>query len=422
MTESQGMDRKIEKRFWSRQRIIWGSLGSLFVIVVAYNLIFGDHSSRLNVETERISISDVTAGEFQEFIPESGMVIPLRTIFLDAIEGGQVDTVFVEAGTFVNQGDPILRLSNTNLVLDIMYREAQLFEQSNNLRNTRLVIQQQRLRMQEQLLDLQYEISKRKRTYEEYRELVKQNHVSEVQFTEARDTYEYYMSKYQLTLQSSQQDSIFRATQVIQLEEGLERMEANLEIVKRNQENLTLRAPITGQLTSLNAEVGQTKMRGEQLGRIDIPVGFKVRVQVDEHYLSRVEKGQLGEATFDNQDIQLVVDKIYPEVINSRFEVDMMFTDDAPSGIRRGQTLRIRLDLGGTTEAILLPRGGFWQSTGGQWVYVLDGSGDIARKRDVRLGRSNSLFHEVLEGLEPGERVVTSSYDNFGDIDRLILN
>jgi len=422
MAELQGMDRKIEKKFWTKQRIIWGSLGSLFVFIVAYNLIFGDHSSRLNVETERITISDVTAGEFQEFIPESGSVIPLRTIFLDAIEGGQVDTVFVEAGTFVNKGDPILRLSNTNLVLDIMYREAQLFEQSNNLRNTRLVIQQQRLRIQEQLLDLQYEISRRKRTYDEQKVMLEKNHTSQVQFIEAKESYEYYSNKYELTLQSSQQDSIFRATQVVQLEEGLGRMEANLEIVRKNQDNLTLRAPISGQLTSLNAEVGQSKSRGQQLGRIDVPVGFKVRVQVDEHYLSRVEKGQTGEATFDNQKIQLVVDKIYPEVVNSRFEVDMKFTNEAPSGIRRGQTLRIRLDLGGTTEAILLPRGGFWQSTGGQWVYVVNESDNIARKRDIRLGRSNSLFHEVLEGLEPGEKVVTSSYDNFGDIDQLILN
>ena len=422
MLTTEGMDRKITQSYWTTKRIVSFSLGGLVVVLILYNLIFGDHSAKLNVDSERITVSTVTAGEFQEFIPETGTVIPLRTIFLDAIEGGQVDTVFVEAGSIVKQGDSILRLSNTNLLLDIMFREAELFQQSNNLRNTSLAMQQNQLRMTEQLLDLRYEMARKKRAYEESQQLMDRGLTSVREYEEARDAFEYYSSKLELTIESARQDSVFRATQVSQLEESLTRMEANLEIVKENSENLTLRAPISGQLTSLNAEIGQTKMRGEELGRIDIPDGFKVRVQVDQLYLSRVAVGRQATATFNNQDIDLEVDKIYPEVVNSRFEVDMQFVGEAPEGIRRGQTLRIRLDLGGTTEAILLPRGAFWQSTGGQWVYVVSEEDNKARKRQIRLGRSNSIYHEVLEGLAPGEKVVTSSYDTFGDIEQLVLN
>lgn len=421
-TDISGMDRQIKRKFWTIKRIIYSSVAGLVGFLILYSLIFGDHSSRLNVDTERITISEVTAGEFQEFIPETGTVIPLRTIFLDAIEGGQVETVFVEAGTYVNKGDPILRLTNTNLLLDIMFREAELFQQSNNLRNTRLAMQQNQLRMTEQLLDLRYQISQKRRAYEESQELVKKGWTSVREYEEAKEAFEYYTAKLELTLENTRQDSVFRETQVEQLEEGLTRMEANLGMVRQNLDNLTLRAPMAGQLTSLNAEIGQTKNRGEQLGRIDIPVGFKVRVQVDQHYLSRVQIGQKATSTFNNKDIELLVDKIYPEVVNSRFEVDMQFVGGAPEGSRRGQTLRIRLDLGGATEAVLLRRGAFWQSTGGQWVYVVSEEDNKARKREVRLGRSNSIYHEVLEGLVPGEKVVTSSYEMFGDIDQLVLN
>ena len=421
MSDISGMDRRVERKFWTIRKIVYSSVGALVGIMILYNLIFGDHSSRLNVDTERITISDVTVGEFQEFIPETGTVIPLRTIFLDATEGGQVDSVFVEAGSYVNKGDPILRLANTNLLLDIMFREAELFQQSNNLRNTRLAMQQNRLRMTEQLLDLRYQLSQKKRTYEESRELLKKELISVRIFDEAKEAFEYYTAKLELTVESARQDSVFRETQVGQLEEGLNRMEANLDMVKKNLDNLTLRAPIDGQLTSLNAEIGQTKNRGEQLGRIDIPVGFKARVQVDQHYLSRVQVGQKATSTFDDEDIELLVEKIYPEVVNSRFEVDMQFVGSAPKGMRRGQTLRIRLDLGGSSEAILLKRGAFWQSTGGQWVYVVDEKGNLAKKREIRLGRSNSIYYEVLEGLNIGDKVVTSSYETYGDIDQLVL-
>ena len=421
MTEQQGMDRKIKKRKWPPRRIAWVSLSAAFVLVVLYNIIFGDHSSRLNVQTERITISTVERGEFQEFIPVPGTVIPIKTMYLDAIEGGRVDTVYLEAGSYVERGDSILRLSNTNLTLDIMYREAELFQQSNNLRNTRLVMEQNRLATKAQLLDLDYQIKNQKRSYEEAAELVKRNLISDHAYQEARDQYEYLVGKRELTMETHRQDSIYREVQIQQLEAGLERMQANLELVRQNEENLVLKAPVSGQLTSLNAEMGETKSRGERLGQIDVLDGFQVRVRVDEHYISRVSRGQKGEASYSGETFLLTIDKVYPEVVNGSFEVDMQFDGEAPENIRRGQTLRIRLELGDLSEAILLPTGGFWQATGGQWVFVVDDAGDLARKRHISLGRSNPLHYEVLDGLQPGEKVITSPYDSFGDVDVLVL-
>ncbi len=390
-------------------------------MIVLYTIFFGDHSSRLNVQTERITISTVEQGEFQEFIPVPGTVIPIKTNYLDAIEGGRVDTIFLEAGTYVNKGDSILRLANTNLLLDIMYREAELFRQSNSLRDTRLAMDQNRLAMKAQLLDLDYQIKGQKRVHEENAELVKRNLISERIYLDSKDQYDYLVEKLELTKETHRQDSIFREVQIEQLENGLTRMQANLGIVRQNVENLVLKAPVSGQLTSLYAEMGESKTRGERLGQIDVLDGFKVRVRVDEHYIARVDIGQKGEATYSGQKYLLTIKKVYPEVVNGSFEVDMQFDGAEPEGIRRGQTLRIRLELGDLSEATLLATGAFWQATGGQWVFVLDESENMARKRHISLGRSNPLHYEVLEGLEPGEQVITSSYDNFGEVDALVL-
>jgi len=415
------MDRKIEKKKWTPKKIIGISAGVIIVGFIIYTIFFGDHSSKLNVREERITISTVTKGPFQEFIPVTGTVIPIKTIYLDAMEGGRVDKKFVEAGTYVNKGDKILQLGNTNLLMDIMYREAELFQQSNNLRNTRLAMQQNTLALKAQLLEVNYQIQQQKRVYDKQTELYKKNLVSEQEWEEARDRYDYLIKNRELTLLSHKQDSIFQETQISQLEMGLKRMEANLEIVKQNLENLTVKAPVTGQLTSLNAEIGESKTRGQRLGQIDVLDGFKIRVRVDEYYLARIDIGQKGEFSFAGETYQMAIDKIYPEVLNGRFEVDMLFEGEEPDGIRRGQTVHIRLELGDLSEAILLAKGGFYQKTGGQWVYVIDPSGDFAVKRDIRIGRMNPEVFEVLEGLEPGERVITSSYDSYGDIDKLIL-
>lgn len=416
------MDRKIEKKRWPPKRIAKYSVVGVFFIVVIYNLLFGDSTRKLNVQTEKITISTVTKGPFQEFIPVTGTVIPLQTVYLDAVEGGRIEKTFVEAGNMVNEGDKILQLENTDLLLDIMFREAELFEQSNNLRNTRLAMQQNRLNLKTQLLELDYQIQRLKRQHERSKVLLQKDLISQQEFEQVKDEYDYRIKSRELAIESFKQDSLFRKTQIEQLEASLQRMQSNLVVVKQKYDNLTIRAPITGHLTSLSAEfVGEIKSPGERLGQIDVLEGFKVRAGIDEHYLARINVGLKGEFDFAGKTYKLISNKVYPEIRDGRFNVDLEFVGEEPKGIRRGQTLHIRLELGELSEAVLLTRGGFYQKTGGQWVYVLDASGDFATRRRIRLGRQNPQVFEVLEGLEPGEQVITSTYDSFGDNDKLIL-
>jgi HlyD family secretion protein len=416
-----GMDRKIERK-WYERRQVWWSIGiGLFVLVIAFLVLTTDSQSRLNVQAERVTISTVDRGPFQVYIPLTGTVMPIRTVYLDAMEGGRVEAVVREAGSIVNQGDTILQLSNTSLLLDIMNREAQLFEQRNNLRNTRLAMEQNGLMLEGQLLDLDRQIRLSERSHRQNKKLSEKGLISQDEFENSRDEYEYLKKRRDLTIESKQQDSLFRSLQIEMLEASVERIQGNLTIVRRNLENLFLRAPVSGQLTSLNAEIGESKRRGERLGQIDILDGFKVRAAIDEHYISRLEIGLHGSFDLSGQTYSLEVTKIYPEVRDGRFEVDLEFDGESPQSIRRGQSVHVRLELGDLTECVLLPRGAFYQKTGGRWAYVLEETGEIAVKREIRLGQQNPRVFEVLEGLEPGDRVVTSSYDNFGDVDKLVL-
>lgn len=415
------MDRVIEKKRWNRKRILYISGGAILVLFVLYNLFFADHSSRLNVRAERITISEVKEGLFLDYIPANGTVLPLQTVYLDAVEGGQVDTLFVEEGAFLEVGDPIIRLSNTSLLLDIMYREAEQVQQINNLQNTRLAMEQNSLTLRGQLLDLDNQIAEAKRQYEQAEQLHAQNLISDMDHARSRDTYNYLVKRRKLTLDTHQTDSLFRSVQIQQLEANVDRMRSNLAIVKQRLDRLTIRAPIPGQLTQLNGEIGQSMSTGQRIGQIDRLDGFKVRAGIDEHYIARITPGLTGQFEFNNRTYDLMIDKVYPQVTNGRFEVDMVFSGPTPDGIRRGQTVRIRLELGGSNEAVLLPVGGFYQSTGGQWVYVVSDDGSFATKRDIQIGRQNPRDYEVLSGLEPGEQVITSSYDTFGDVDKLIL-
>jgi len=415
------MDRQLQKKNWPPKKIALFAGGGLFFLFVIYSFIFGDSSSKLNVETEKITIAAVARGPFQEFIPVTGNVLPIKTIYLDAVEGGRVEKKFIEAGSMVKEGDAILLLTNTNMLLDIMFREAQFFEQSNNLRNTRLLMEQSRLNLRQQLNEQGYQLLRLKRLYERAAELREKNLVSQQEFEQAKDEYEYRRNQLNLAVESFRQDSLFRAIQIDQLESSLKRMHANLDVTKQRLESMTLRAPATGQLTSLNAEIGESKSSGQRLGQVDILDGFKVRAGIDEHYLARISDGLPAEFDFAGRTYKLITKKIYPEIRDGRFDVDLEFQNETPEGIRRGQTLHIRLELGDLAEAILLPRGGFYQKTGGQWVYVVDQSASYATKRNIKLGRQNPQVFEVLEGLEPGEQVVTSSYDSFGDIDKLVL-
>jgi len=416
------MDRKIEKKNWTPKKIATFGLPTIFVLLVFYMLVFGDKSSKLNVEVDKITISKVSRGEFQEFIPIMGSVEPIKTIELSSDEGGRIEHRYIESGTKVQKGDPILRFSNTNLLLTILNNEAQVNRASNDLRSTRLMMEQNALSLRNQLLNLDYEIASQKRVFDREKTLMDKGLGSKEAFENARDQYLFSQRRRDLTVAQQKQDSLFRLTQIQALETSLAGMQTNLIIVKEKQDNLTLRAPIDGHLTSLTAEIGETKNPGERLGQIDVLDHFKVRARIDEYYINRVEKGRMGSFDLSGRSYRLSVDKIYLEVTDGRFEVDLVFAEgERPEGIRRGQTLHIKLELGDLEEAVLLARGGFYQKTGGQYVYVVDPSGNFAIRRDIKLGRYNPQVFTVLGGLEPGEEVITSSYDTFGDIDKLIL-
>jgi len=414
------MDRTIEKSKWKTYRpFVFAALAVLFIIISL--VISAQGGDTLKIDNRRIGISTVEKGDFQEFIPLSGAVVPIKTYYLDAIEGGRVDSRYMEAGTFVAKGDKIISLANTNLLLDIMYREAELFQQSNNLRNTKLAMQQNRLNIQSQLLDLDYQILQSKRVFKRNTKLAEKEMISSEEFESSRDDFQFLQKKRILTLQSFEQDSIYREVQVEQLESGLQRMQDNMEIVKQNLDNLVITAPVSGQLTSLNAEIGEAKVRGERLGQIDILDGFKVSTPVDEHFITRVQLDQFAHFSIGSIKYTIRLSKIYPEVVNGQFRIELEFDEAEPEDIRRGQTVHMRLELGNSEQAILLTRGGFYQETGGQWVYVLDEGGESASKRQVKLGRQNQDYYEVLEGLEAGDRVITSSYRQFGDYEQLFF-
>jgi HlyD family secretion protein len=415
------MDQPIQRKKWTVKRIGMIGVPTAFILFFSLNMLFGDHRSKLNVETERLTISTVTKAPFQEFIPVTGTVIPIKTVYLDAMEGGQVSAVYLEAGSLVKKGDKILKLENNNLLLNILYNEANLAEQSNSLRANRLQMEQNRLALQSQLTQLDYDLKKQKRIYEQSRVLNEKGLISRQQFEEEKDLYDFLIQKQSLTIETHEKDSLFRTIQIQNLETSLDRMQDNMRLVKLNLENLVLKAPVTGQLTSLIPEVGQSISSGQRIGQVDVLDGFKVRVEIDEHYIARINPGQKGEFEFSGKTHRMAIRKVYPEVKEGKFEVDMEFESGAPESIRRGQTLHVRLELGDLLEAVLLPRGGFYQTTGGQWAYVMDKTNGFAAKRNIKLGRQNPEMFEVLEGLEPGERVITSAYENYGNMDKLIL-
>jgi len=416
------MDRKIKKKKFTVKQITWVLLAAGFFAFCFYEFVLGDYSVKLNVKRERITIAAVHQGTFQEYIPVIGAVIPKKTIFLDAAQGGRVEKRFVEAGTYVSNGQKILTLVNTDMLLDMMNREAEFIQLNNDLRTATLALEQNELDLRSQLLELDYQIKRLKQKYLREKKLMIKKIIAPVQYEDTKTEYEYFRRKKELTQRTFDHDSRYRKHQIKQIAASLNTMEANLEIAKQQLSDLTLKSPAAGHLTSLNAEIGELKKQGERLGQVDILDGFKVRVPVDEHYLARIHSGQHGEFSFDEKTYPLTISKIYPEVKDGRFEIDMRFEGAQPKGITRGQTLHIRLELGDLSTAVLLPRGGFYQKSGGQWIYLIDESGEYAVKQKIKLGRQNPQVFEVLAGLQPGQRVITSSYENYGDnIDKLVL-
>ncbi len=415
------MDKVIKKKLITPKRIVWVAGGLILLIIIIYSILSASTGSTLRVEADKLTISSVEKGDFLEFITNSGEIIPIKTVYLDATQGGRIVQVFQEEGSFVRTGDSILQLDNTDLHLDIMYREAQLYEQINNLRNTRLAMEQNSLRLRADLLDIDRRINNANRVFNQNTGLRDKNLISDFEFDNSKDEYNYWVEKKKLTLETQRQDSILREIQIVQLEKSVERMQANLEFVKQKLENLILKAPIAGQLTSLDAEVGVTKSSGSRIGKIDVLEGFKLRTYVDEYYISRINSGQSGQITLGGEVHELQIMKVYPEVREGRFRVDLKFRDGEPQNIRQGQTVQIRIALGDLTEAIMIPSGGFYHSTGGNWIFVVDESGEFATRRQISIGMRNPRMYEVLDGLTPGEQVITSPYDNYEDYDRLVF-
>jgi len=420
-TAGSGMDRKIEKLKWPLKRVALYVAGGLLLALVVYGFIFGDKSARLNVQVERLTIATVQRGDFQEFIPVNGVVLPIKTIYLDAVQGGRVETIHLKAGSMVEEGDEILKLENASLQLNIMMQETSLLEQLTLLRNTRIAMEQNRLNLQGQLVNVDYQVQRLGRLYNQKKALYDKQLIAFQEYAETKDEHDFYQRSKKLLLETHRQDSILQEMRIGQMENSANRIQENLDLLKETLESLVLRAPISGHLTSLDAEIGESKSPGQRLGQIDVLEGFKVRAAIDEHYITRITPELLGEFDLAGETYRLMITKIYPEVQSGQFEVDLEFAETTPPDIRRGQTVRMRLELGDLSEATLLARGGFYQQTGGRWVFVVDPSGELATRRPIQLGRQNPLYFEVLEGLEPGERTITSSYDTFGENDKLIL-
>ena len=416
-----GMDRKIQPSrltTWDKYGFAALSLTSVVLIVI---WLWPESGRTLVINEDRISISRGATGQFDDFIPVRGRVTPLRTIYLDAVEGGRVEKVLVEDGVYTNAGDLLVELSNTTLQLDVISREAQVTEQLNNLRTLELDLERNRLQHKRDLIEIDYQLIRLKRLVERRRVQAQKGNISQAELDNAEDEYLYFQNRREVTIESQLTDSRLQEVQMRQLRDAGKQLQANLVFARSNLEGLKVRAPVAGKLTALNAELGQSLSRGERLGQIDDPSGFKLSVLIDEFYLGRVDLEQLAELSLQGKEYQLQIVKIYPQVKNGQFEVDLNFVDNTPPDIRRGQSFQMRLFLGDASSALLIPNGAFYQDTGGQWVFVVSSDGSHAIRRQVSMGRRNQRYIEVLEGLEQGEQVITSPYTNYIDMQRLYL-
>jgi len=415
------VDRPIAKKTWTTQRIL-SILGLLALGVIIYMAVRSSSGkSKLNVDTERLMISEVVEGPFKEFIPINGVVMPITTIYLDALEGGRVEEKLVEDGAMLKRGQPILRLSNTDLELTLANQETAVFEVLTQMQNTKNNAEQNTIRQLNQMAEVTNALEEASRVYHLNKKLYEQKAIGFQDFKSSENLYNYQVRRKNLTEQILTQDSLSTRTQLAQMEESYARMQNALQLMRRKVGDLIVRAPVDGQLTSLDAEIGQSKQKGERLGQLDVLSGYKIRADIDEHYISRVFTGLEGDFTFAGKKYFLKIKKIYTQVTGGRFQVDMEFTGEVPQGIRRGQTLQVGLALGDESVVILVPKGGFFQTTGGNWIFKVNEAGNLAFKQDITLGRQNPNHYEVLSGLKPGDKVVTNSYETYGKMEELVL-
>ena len=385
-------------------------------------LLFRDNSSTLRVDAQLLNVATVEQGEFNDYVRLTGSVQPMTTVQLSPLESGVVERIVAEEGTQVKRGDVILEMSNNSLSMQILQSEADLAEKQNILRNTMISMEQERLALRQEKLQLDLEVSRLKRTFEQNQSLYNDKLLAREEYLRSKEDYELAVGRRNLVLERQRQDSLYRTSQVEQMEESLRSMQRNMELIRQRVDNLKVKAPIDGEVGMLEVVLGQSLQQGANIGQVNDLTTYKVQAQIDEHYIDRITTGLV--ASFERQGTEYAMQlrKVYPEVRNGQFKADFRFVGDAPENIRSGQTYYLNLQLGEAAEAILIPRGSFYQATGGRWIYVVDASGEKAYRREIRIGRQNPQYYEVIEGLQPGEKVITSSYDNFGENEVLILN
>ena len=418
------MDKIIEKKTgwrvaFTKKALPWW-LGALLAAFIIY-LIARPNNKTLRVDKDTVTISTAVKGEFNDYIRISGRVQPMTTIQLSPQEGGIVEQILIEEGSRVKAGDPILLLNNDNLDLQILNSEAELAEKENILRNTQIQMEQQKLDVRQNVLEYGTQVDRLKRAYEQQKALYEDKLIAKEDYLKAEEDYRLALQKYDLIRERSKQDSPYRGTQIDRMEESLENMQLNMQMIRKRKSNLIVRAPIDGELGLLDVVLGQSIASGTKIGQINSVGTYKVEAQIDEHYIDRVVDGL--EATFERQGdtYSTIIRKVYPEVRDGKFKADFKFDGEQPDNIRSGQTYYLNLQLGQPEEAVIIPRGTFYQKTGGKWIYVVNKDGNKAVKREIRIGRQNPQYYEVLEGLEPGERVITSGYDTYGDSDVLVF-
>ncbi len=418
------MDKPIEKKkgialaFSKKALPYWfGAMMAAFILW----LIFRDDASTLRVNGDTLTFSEVRSGEFNDYIRISGQVHPMTTIQISPREAGIVEEIIAEEGSFVKAGDVIIKLSNDDLDLQILNSEANLAEKENTLRNTMISMEQQKMQLSLDILELQTEVKRKGRALESQRRLFDDGLIGKEEYLRSEEDYTLFCKKLEVTLARAEQDSLYRSVQIKQMRESLENMKLNMQMIRKRKDNLAVKAPIDGELGLLEVALGQSIGSGAKIGQINELGSFKIEAQIDEHYIDRVSAGLTATFERQNETYDAVIRKVYPEVRGGKFQADFKFSGEQPSNVRTGQTYYLNLQLGQPESAILIPRGTFYQKTGGKWIYVVDPEGGKAVKRDIRIGRQNPQFYEVLEGLEPGEKVITSGYDNFGDNEVLVF-
>lgn len=415
------MDRKIEKKKWPLKRIITWFIATLIIVLISYSVYYNVGGNKLNVSPDRITISEVKKSAFTEYIPINGVVLPITTIYLDAVEGGRVEEILAEDGAMLKKGDPIMKLSNTDLELSLANQETAVFNLLTQMQISKNAASQNTIMKLNQGTDVENVFLEAKRIYEMNKKLYEAQAISTQEFKQSENNYNYALQKKKLTQEILKQDSLSTRDEFAQARESFKRTQESLRIMRKKVQDLIVRAPIDGQLTSLNAEIGENKNKGERLGQLDVITGFKVRAEIDEHYISRVYPGLAATFTLSGKDYKLEIQKVFSQVKGGKFMVDFKFTEEAPKEIRRGQTLQIRLALSSETQALLVARGGFYQETGGNWAFKLNDDGSVAYRVDIQIGRQNPDYYEVLSGLKAGDKIITSSYTNYINTQELIL-